>query len=452
MRKTTYALALMTAAILSACGGSSPRGGDQTPKTQFTGQVSFGDSLSDVGSYNVGAVAALKGGKFTINGNNTSINPELTGENWTEYVAAQLKLPAPCSAQTGLEGDASKGFNVPVTQKANCFNYAQGGARVTNPIGPNNKLLNPTLGLTTVPVVTQIANHLAKTGGKFSGTELVTVMAGGNDILFLLGDLSTKATAAGTAAGNTAFATSLVSQLAAGATNPQTAAQTIGLAVQTEAARSGSTPQTIVQAGVVAAVQAGNTGAPAQATTIAATAQAAATAAGAKAGADYAAANGPGIVQAMGTAGAELANLVKTQIIAKGANYVLVNNLPDVASTPAGKSKSEAIQGLIKTAVDTFNTQLKNGVASEAKVLYVDLWSVSHDQVINPGPYGLTNTSTQACGTNALGTSSLVCNASNVIAGDVSHYMFADEVHPTPFENALVARYVLLQMSGKGWL
>lgn len=452
MRKTTYALALMTAAILSACGGSSPRGGDQTPKTQFSGQVSFGDSLSDVGSYNVGAVAALKGGKFTINGNNTSVNPELTGKNWTEYVAAQLNLPAPCSAQTGLEGDASKGFNVPVTRNANCFNYAQGGARVTNPIGPNNKLLNPTLGLTTVPVVTQIANHLAKTGGKFSGTELVTVMAGGNDILFLLGDLSAKATAAGTAAGSTAFATSLVSQLAAGATNPQTAAQTIGLAVQTEAARSGSTPQTIVQAGVVAAVQAGNTGAPAQATTIAATAQAAATAAGAKAGADYAAANGPSIVQAMGTAGAELANLVKSQIIAKGANYVLVNNLPDVASTPSGKSQSEAIQGLIKTAVDTFNTQLKNGVASEAKVLYVDLWSVSHDQVINPGPYGLTNTSTPACGTNALGTSSLVCNASNVIAGDVSHYMFADEVHPTPFENALVARYVLLQMSGKGWL
>jgi phospholipase/lecithinase/hemolysin len=454
MRKTTLALAMMTALALSACGGSStsPRAGDQTPATKFSSQISFGDSLSDVGSYNVGAVAALKGGKFTINGDNTSVNPELTGKNWTEYVAAQLGLAAPCSAQTGLEGDASKGFAVPVTLKANCFNYAQGGSRVTNPVGPNNKLLNPTLGLTTVPVVTQVANHLAKAGGKFAGTELVTVMAGGNDILFLLGDLSAKATAAGTAAGAKAFATSLVTQLATGATNPATAAQTIGLAVQTEAARSGSTPQTIVQAGVVAAIQAGFSGAAAQATAIAAKAQTDATAAGAKAGADYAVANGPAIVQAMSTAGTELANLVKTQIVAKGAGYVLVNNLPDVASTPSGKSQSADTQTLIKTAVDAFNTQLKNGVASEAKVLYVDLWSISHDQVTNPGPYGLTNTSTPACGTNALGTSSLVCNASNVIAGDVSHYMFADEVHPTPFENALVARYVLLQMSGKGWL
>jgi phospholipase/lecithinase/hemolysin len=452
MRKTTFALALVTAAVLSACGGNGSRSGDQTPATKFSSQISFGDSLSDVGSYNVGTVKALGGGKFTINGDNTAVNAELTGKNWTEYVAAQLGLAAPCSAQTGLEGDASKGFAVPVTFNANCFNYAQGGSRVTNPVGPNNKALNPTLGLTTVPVVTQIANHLAKAGGKFAGTELVTVMAGGNDILFLLGDLSTRATAAGTAAGSKAFATSLVGQLAAGATNPATAAQTIGLAVQTEAARTGSTPQTIVQAGVAAAVQAGFSGALAQATAIAAKAQTDATAAGAKAGADFATANAPGVVQAMTIAGTELANLVKTQIVAKGAGYVVVNNLPDVASTPSGKSQTEAIQGLIKTAVDAFNAQLKAGVASEAKVLYVDLWSISHDQVINPAPYGLTNTSTPACGANALGTSSLVCNKTNTIAGDVSHYMFADEVHPTPFENALVARYVLLQMTGKGWL
>ena len=48
--------------------------------------------------------------------------------------------------------------------------------------------------------------------------------------------------------------------------------------------------------------------------------------------------------------------------------------------------------------------------------------------------------------------SSLVCNKNNLISGDVSHYMFADGVHPTPFEYALIARYILLQMSGKGWI
>jgi len=85
-------------------------------------------------------------------------------------------------------------------------------------------------------------------------------------------------------------------------------------------------------------------------------------------------------------------------------------------------------------------------------VLYVDLWSVSHDQIINPGPYGLTNTSTPACGANILGKASLVCTGANLISGDVSHYMFADDVLPTPFENALIAKYVAEQMLIKGWL
>lgn len=457
MRKTSFALALLAAAALTACGGgssTSPRAGDQTPGTKFSAQVSFGDSLSDVGTYAVGAIKQLGGGKFTINGDNTAVNKDLNGKNWTEFVAAQIGLPAPCAAQTGLEGDATKGFAVPITFNTNCTNYAQGGSRVTDPIGPNNKAVNPTLGLTTTPVVTQIANHLTKAGGKFSGTELVTVMAGGNDILFLLSDLQDKATAAGTAAGAQTFAGSLAMQLAAGATNPATAAQAIGLAIQTEAARPGHTDASIVQAAVTAAVMAGNTAAasPTVYGPIVAKAQADAQTAGAKAGADYATANAANIVKAMGQAGGELAALVKTQIVGKGANYVLVNNLPDVAATPAGKSKSADIQTLIATAVDTFNAQLKAGLAGEPKVLLVDLWSISHDEVINPAPYGLTNTSTPACGPNALGTSSLACNASNVISGDVSHYMFADEVHPTPFENLLVARYVLEQMAVKGWL
>jgi phospholipase/lecithinase/hemolysin len=454
MRKTSFALALLTAAVLSACGGNSPRGGDQTPATKFSAQVSFGDSLSDVGTYAVGTVKALGGGKFTINGDNTSISPDLTGKNWTEFVAAQLNLPAPCPAQTGLNGNAQQGLSVPVTFNVSCLNYAQGGSRVTNPVGPGNALTGAALGATTVPVVTQVANHLAKTGGKFTGTELVTVLAGGNDILFLLGQLSASATAAGTTAGSQAFAVSLATQLAAGATNPATAVQSIGLAIQTEAVRPGHTDTSIVQAAVMAAVAAGNTAAaqPSVYGPMVTKAQADGKAAGDQAGANYLTANAAGVVTAMATAGAELAAIVKTQIVAKGANYVVVNNLPDVASTPSGKSQPAAVQGLVQQAVNAFNAQLKAGVAGEPKVLYVDLWSISHDEVINPAPYGLSNTSTPACGPNALGTSSLVCNAKNVIAGDVSHYMFADDVHPTPYENWLIARYVLEQMATKGWL
>ena len=195
MRQTKLALALLSAALLAACGGTSPAGGDQTQKTTFSQQVSFGDSLSDVGTYSVGAVKAAGGGKFTINGDSTSTNPDLTGKIWLDFMAAQLGLPAPCAAQTGLEGDASLGFSVPITNHANCFNYAQGGSRVANPVGPGNKATGSPIGEMTLPLTNQIANHLAKTGGKFTGTELVTVLSGGNDVLMQMAAIQTAGTA-----------------------------------------------------------------------------------------------------------------------------------------------------------------------------------------------------------------------------------------------------------------
>ena len=456
MHYTKFALAALTAAVLAGCGGSG--GGDQTLKVKYTAQVSFGDSLSDVGSYAVGTVAALKGGKFTINGDNTAINPELTGKNWTEHLAAQFGLPAPCAAETGLEGNAAQGFSVARVKKAGCYGYAMGGSRVTNPVGPNNRLTGSALGALTVPVTTQIANHLAASGGKFSGTEVVFVMAGGNDLLFQLGSLQAAATAAGTAAGSATFASTLIPLLAAGATSPATAAAAITAAVRTASAAPGATTTTIVQAAVgTAAVQPGNSAVASAAVygPMVATAQTAATAAGAKAGADYAAANGPALVTAMGTAGTELVALVKDQIIAKGATHVVVNNLPDVANTPSGLSKDASTKALINAMVSAFNTQIKNGLSANDKVLLVDVFAVSNDQATNPGPYGLTNVKEPACdltaAKNPLG-SSLVCNGSNLIAGDVSHYSYADDVHPSPFNNLLLARYVAKDMVTRGWL
>jgi phospholipase/lecithinase/hemolysin len=455
MRQFKLAMTVVAAAVLAGCGGNDPRPGDQTPKQKYSAQVSFGDSLSDVGTYKVGTVAAIGGGTFTINGSNTSVNPALTGKNWTELMAAQVGLPAPCPAMTGLDGDASKGFSVPVQTKANCYGYAQGGARVTNPVGPGHKATGSALGALTVPMVTQVKNHLAAVGGKFKGDEIVYVMGGNNDVLIGLEELAIGAKAAGEKAGSTAFATSLTMQLAAGATNPATAAQAIGAAIATEAARPGSTSTTIVQAGVTAAVMAGNTAA-ASATVygpMVAKAQADATAAGTKAGTDYAAAQGPVLVQNIAKAAGELVALVKTQIVGNGASYVVVNNMPDIANTPSGLAQAESTRTLINAMVKAFNDTLAAGLNGETKVLLVDVFSVSHDQATNPGPYGLTNVKDTACdlAKNPLGNS-LGCNASNLRAGDVSHYSYADTVHPTPFLHLLLARYVSEKMVAKGWM
>ena len=338
--------------LVAACGGSD--------KVQFTSQVSFGDSLSDVGTYKVGTVAALGGGKYTVN--------SATAKNWTEVIASQINVVAPCAAQTGLLGDATQGFSVPVVNYSACRNYAQGGARVTNPVGPGNKLLggsNAILGQMTVPIVTQIATHLATVGGSFSGKELVTVMAGGNDALM----------------------------------NFATFGATVGAG--------------------------GN----------ASTAGAAA-------------------VTAMGVAGAELAGYIKTQIVAKGAQYVAVVNLPDVSKTPFAYTYDAATQGLINQMVTTFNTQLQTGLSGAAGVRIVDAYAVSRDQAANPAKYGLSNVTTPACNLSAAANplgSSLVCSAANVIAGDVSRYQFADSVHPTPYGYQLLADAVSKEMSLAGW-
>jgi outer membrane lipase/esterase len=307
-------------------------------------------------------------------------------------------------------------------------------------------------------VATQVQNHLNATGGKFKGTELVLMMAGANDVFMQLAGLSAGATAAGTAAGNASFGATLVGLLAAGASNPQTAAQAIGAALQAESARPGHTDTSVVQAAVgAAAVQPGNSAVAAASVygPMVAQAQAAAGSAGAKAGADYAAVNGPKLVTAMAATGTELATLVKTRIVGNGANFVVVNNMPDIGTTPFGRALDAGTLALVNGMVKAFNDALSAGVGAEPKVLYVDAYAASHDQATNPGPYGLTNVTTPACDLsaprNALG-SSLVCNGTNLIAGDVSHYSFADEVHPTPFVQLLLARYVSKYMVQKGWL
>jgi phospholipase/lecithinase/hemolysin len=189
------ALCAVAIAALAACGGG---GDDTTPPTalesatsrgpvraSFSRLVSFGDSLSDVGSYRTPGVAGLGGGQYTVNGGATT--------NWTELLARTIAVQAPCAAQTGLESIGPlAGLAAPITNHAGCFAYGQGGARVTDPVGIANKGMllagNPAgaLGQLTDPIVNQIGRHLAATGGRFDGRELVTVLGGGNDLFVAL--------------------------------------------------------------------------------------------------------------------------------------------------------------------------------------------------------------------------------------------------------------------------
>jgi len=47
--------------------------------------------------------------------------------------------------------------------------------------------------------------------------------------------------------------------------------------------------------------------------------------------------------------------------------------------------------------------------------------------------------------------SSLTCTANSTIAGDTSHYEFADNVHPTPYGYQLLAQFVTKNLLAAGW-
>jgi phospholipase/lecithinase/hemolysin len=199
--------ALAAAAFLAGCGGNEA--GDQSPRVAFTQMVNFGDSLSDVGSYDVGVVKLQGGGHFSVNGTGAT---GLLYINWTEFLAATLQLTQPCAAETGLTpvqgavpiiGDETPTFHD--TGATPCLNYAQGGSRVTLQPGPGNAaLFNPNdpvatagnaLGALTIPVHDQIQNYLAHVSPTFSPTALVTVLAGANDMFIQVATVQAEVTA-----------------------------------------------------------------------------------------------------------------------------------------------------------------------------------------------------------------------------------------------------------------
>jgi phospholipase/lecithinase/hemolysin len=190
----SWALTAAAAALLAACGGSDPYvagsgepDGAPTAKGSFTAVVSFGDSLSDVGTYapatslTGNGQAPYFGGKFTANSATATI--------WVENVATTLGLVT-TPAEVGFGGSSVKcpvALSVP-TLAGTCTAYGQGGSRVTDPNG-----IGKSGGALTVPVKTQIANHLARFT-TFKASDLIIVWAGNNDAFTQFGVFSTAAT------------------------------------------------------------------------------------------------------------------------------------------------------------------------------------------------------------------------------------------------------------------
>lgn len=165
-------VAILALAIssLSACGGhgssselgSGAGGGASLPAGGVNLQtVSFGDSLSDVGTY-APIASVLGGGRFTTN----------PGQVWSQDVAQYY-------------GDTlTAAYTIDITHKLSAqsgLGYAEGGATVATPANTYD-FLSDVIGDIEMPVNQQVSSYLAA-HGSFNANQLVLVWAGSNDVL-----------------------------------------------------------------------------------------------------------------------------------------------------------------------------------------------------------------------------------------------------------------------------
>jgi phospholipase/lecithinase/hemolysin len=161
--KVRTAILVVVISLLTACGGGG--GGSSGAAAPAGGidlqVVSFGDSLSDVGTY-APIASTVGGGRFTTN----------PGQVWAQDVAQYY-------------GDTlTAAFTIGITHKLSAqsgLGYAEGGATVATPANLYD-FLTDVIGNVEMPVNQQVSSYLAA-HGSFNSNQLVLVWAGSNDVL-----------------------------------------------------------------------------------------------------------------------------------------------------------------------------------------------------------------------------------------------------------------------------
>ncbi|CAB3749717.1 SGNH/GDSL hydrolase family protein [Paraburkholderia humisilvae] len=165
VRKVRIAISAVAIALLAACGGGGSSGSGSASTGPAGGihlqTVSFGDSLSDVGTF-APIAGAVGGGRFTTN----------PGQVWSQLVAQYYG--------DTLGAAYTIDFNHQLSPQGG-LGYAEGGATVATPANLNDFLVD-VIGNVEMPVNQQVSSYLTA-HGSFNAGQLVLVWAGANDVL-----------------------------------------------------------------------------------------------------------------------------------------------------------------------------------------------------------------------------------------------------------------------------
>ena len=175
---------------------------------------------------------------------------------------------------------------------------------------------------------------------------------------------------------------------------------------------------------------------------------------------------------------------INTTVLGNGAQRVVLLNMPGITNTPrfqtvlasiaaangggtAGATARAQAEGLFKSWVEAFNSQLATRFAGNAKVALVDFYTAFNDQLANPGQYLLSNVTGTACPITGVGTDGLptysfpTCTDAALSAAPPAgvtdpnwwkSYAFSDSFHPTPYGHQLLAQLISRTLSRAGWL
>ncbi|HKX42788.1 MAG TPA: SGNH/GDSL hydrolase family protein [Burkholderiaceae bacterium] len=177
---------------------------------------------------------------------------------------------------------------------------------------------------------------------------------------------------------------------------------------------------------------------------------------------------------------------IKTNALDKGAQHVVVLNMPGITNTPrfqmvldsiaaasgggtAGATARANAEALFKSWFVAFNNELAVKFNGNSNVVLIDFYTSFNDQIANPAQYSLTNVTTPACPQTGTGSDGLptytfaTCTdtalsamtppaGSDGTANWWKSYAFSDSFHPTPFGHDLLGRRILKSLADAGWL
>ena len=177
-------------------------------------------------------------------------------------------------------------------------------------------------------------------------------------------------------------------------------------------------------------------------------------------------------------------NLVKSKVLDKGANKVVLANSPKLSVTPRlaivlaglqaqlGAPARAQLEGLFNTWVQSYNQQLAVKFAPEPRVAIFDLYALTDTFATTPATYSFTNSKDASCppvgadasgpiynlatcteaaanGYIASGQTGLISGTK--LSGNITGFVYSDNFHPTPRGHEVAGQLAINLMNAKGW-